>query len=113
MSTLTSRPDDPMDVDESNQPRRPASGRTSQRARSAGLFTLPLLAVAGIWQALVDVHVLSSTLTPAPTEIGSRLVELATADGHYLLWDSLGASASRVLPALAIAAVLGVGIGIA
>src|SRR5699024_7124871 len=48
-----------------------------------------------------------------PTEIGSRLVELATADGHYLLWDSLGASASRVLPALAIAAVLGVGIGIA
>ena len=56
--------------------------------------------------------VLDERLTPAPTHIVARLVELATSEGHYLLWSNLGASAGRVLPALFVAAVIGTLIGV-
>lgn len=113
MSTVTSRRSDAVEVDRDGYaaPGRPS--RVRGLAGSAALFVLPLAAVVAIWQLLVETGVLDSTLTPAPSEIASRMVELAGADGHYLLWKSLGASAGRVLPALAIAAVLGVAVGVA
>ena len=73
---------------------------------------MPLLVVAALWQLLVDTGLIDGRLAPAPTDIAARLLTLATAEGNYLLWKNLGASAGRVLPALLIAAVLGTVIGI-
>jgi NitT/TauT family transport system permease protein len=106
----------PATVTHASSPKR-ASPQRARWARAASFksalwFGLPLLVAASIWQALVNMGVLDERLTPAPSHIVQRLVELATADGNYLLWSNLGASAGRVLPALVIAAVIGTLIGV-
>ncbi|WP_019482404.1 ABC transporter permease [Arthrobacter sp. TB 23] len=81
--------------------------------RSLALFIAPLAACAALAELLVRIGVLDERLTPAPSTVFARMIELAGPTGNYLLWVNLGTSASRVLPALLIAAVLGIAIGIA
>lgn len=88
------------------------AGATRQ-VRGFLLFALPLLGAAASWEMLVALDVLDQRLTPPPSDIASRMLELASAEGDFLLWSNLGASAERVIPALLIAAVIGTLIGVA
>lgn len=89
------------------------AGRARSRWAKAALFLAPLVTIAVGWQLLTEVGLLNTRMTPPPTEIGARLAVLATGEGHFLLWQNLWASASRVIPALVIAGVLGVLLGVA
>lgn len=90
-----------------------ATGQKGKTLRNGLLFITPLFVAAVIWELLVLAGILDSRLTPAPTVILGRIIELAGPEGDYLLWTNLGASAGRVVPALIIAAVIGTMIGIA
>lgn len=107
MSVITTQPPNPKHERPHRRPRAFADN-----FRGVLWFALPLIVVASIWQILVDTGVLDERLTPAPTHIVQRLFELGTAEGDYLLWTNLGASAGRVLPALVIAAVVSTLIGV-
>jgi len=106
MSTRAAEENAPMD-----QVPPPQGARSL--VRSALLFILPLFTAAVIWEMLVAAGLLNPTLTPAPSQIAARFATLATAEGEYLLWENLWASAARVLPALVVAALIGTLIGIA
>lgn len=86
---------------------------TRRRGLGGVLFVAPLAALAVIWQLLAEAGMLNEQFTPPPSMIVARMAQLATAQGHYLLWSNLAVSASRVAPAVVIAAVLGTALGVA
>ena len=71
------------------------------RILSAGQFIFPFLIIGGLWEGLVQTHVISTPTFPAPSAIVARFWSLATGEG--VLWKHLAQSLYRLSVGYALA----------
>ena len=79
------------------------------RALAVGQFVFPFLLVGGLWELLVQTHVVTLSSVPAPSAILTRMWEMATGEG--ILWKHLGRSLYRLGIGYALAMAAGLLLG--
>jgi sulfonate transport system permease protein len=79
-------------------------------ARRAALYLVAPVVLVAVWQGLSDLGVVKPMLLPPPTKVGAAFAELAAGG---LLAKHLGISLLRVLEGFALAALVGLPLGIA
>jgi len=79
------------------------------RVRSAAEFLLPFLILAGAWELLVRVGLVSSPAFPAPSAILFKLWTMVT--GREVLWRHLAGSLYRLIVGYTLSAVIGILLG--
>ncbi len=84
-------------------------GKNKDKVLKLLSFLLPLLFVAGLWELIVDLNIVSSSILPAPRMIIQTFYSLLTP--KPLLLIHLYKSIYRLLIGYALGALLGIGLG--
>lgn len=89
---------------------QPRGGPAWRAIGSVARFCIPLLAVIAVWQLIESAHLVNQTLLPGPIAVLKAFDKLAKSG---VLWTDFHDSLTRLLVGVGIAAVLGVGVGLA
>jgi NitT/TauT family transport system permease protein len=86
--------------------------RTNARLRGAARTTFPFIVVGAAWEAVAHAGLFPPRLFPPLETVGAALVRLADPRGGGILWHHAAETVLRLAAGFALAAVIGVALGI-